>query len=269
MNKRLKYFLHIVFWAYMFLSPLTYARGTGINMTQYVMNCMSPLMMMVVFYINYFWLAPYHYAAGKHRYFLLINTVLVICLGIGLHYWTDFTNNLFQPVSPTYKGLDNIEVFFFILRDIINLAIFATAATCIALSQRWYWAEQARNKAEAARTDAELSNLRNQINPHFLLNTLNNIYALTAFDTQKAQESIQELSKMLRHILYDNQQPTVAINDEVEFMKNYIGSRDYKAASPIMRQTLVEVVNEDLSKFACRIIYPPNDYGKDITKVNE
>lgn len=222
MNKRLKYFLHIVFWAYMFLSPLTYARGTGINMTQYVMNCMSPLMMMVVFYINYFWLAPYHYAAGKHRYFLLINTVLVICLGIGLHYWTDFTNNLFQPVSPTYKGLDNIEVFFFILRDIINLAIFATAATCIALSQRWYWAEQARNKAEAARTDAELSNLRNQINPHFLLNTLNNIYALTAFDTGKAQEAIRELSNMLRHILYDYQQPAVPLADEVEFIQNYV-----------------------------------------------
>ena len=219
MNKRLKYFLHIVFWAYMFLSPLTYARGTGINMTQYVMNCMSPLMMMVVFYINYFWLAPYYYAAGKHRYFLLINAVLVISLGIGLHYWTDFTNNLFQPVSPTYKGLDNIEVFFFILRDIINLAIFATAATCIALSQRWYWAEQARNKAEAARTDAELSNLRNQINPHFLLNTLNNIYALTAFDTGKAQEAIRELSNMLRHILYDYQQPAVPLADEVEFIQ--------------------------------------------------
>ena len=114
MNKRLKYFLHIVFWAYMFLSPLTYARGTGINMTQYVMNCMSPLMMMVVFYINYFWLAPYHYAAGKHRYFLLINTVLVICLGIGLHYWTDFTNDLFQPALSNFRELDNIELFFFL-----------------------------------------------------------------------------------------------------------------------------------------------------------
>ena len=65
-------------------------------------------------------------------------------------------------------------------------------------------------------------NLRNQINPHFLLNTLNNIYALTAFDTTKAQNAIQELSKMLRHILYDYQQPTVPLKDEAEFLENYV-----------------------------------------------
>jgi LytS/YehU family sensor histidine kinase len=67
-----------------------------------------------------------------------------------------------------------------------------------------------------------LRNLRSQINPHFLLNTLNNIYALTAFDTPKAQQAIQELSKMLRHILYDYQQPKVALSDEVEFLQNYV-----------------------------------------------
>ena len=108
------------------------------------------------------------------------------------------------------------------VRDTVNFIIFATAATCIKLAQQWYWAEKALKDADAARIDAELSNLRNQINPHFLLNTLNNIYALTAFDTQKAQESIQELSKMLRHILYDYQQPRVPLQDETEFIDNYV-----------------------------------------------
>ena len=70
-------------------------------------------------------------------------------------------------------------------------------------TQQWMWAEEAIKNADNAKAQAELSNLRNQINPHFLLNTLNNIYALTAFDAPKAQEAIQELSKMLRHILYD------------------------------------------------------------------
>jgi sensor histidine kinase YesM len=222
MNKRLKYFLHVAFWAFMFLSPLTYARGTGMTIPQYVMNCMSPLMLMVVFYVNYFWLTPTYFVAGKHRYFLLINAVMVISLGIALHYWMEFSVDLFQSSSPQRYQPSAIDTFFFILRDIINLAIFATAATCIALAQRWYWADKARSKAEAARTDAELSNLRNQINPHFLLNTLNNIYALTAFDKEKAQEAIQELSKMLRHILYDYQQPAVPLQDEVEFIDNYV-----------------------------------------------
>ena len=82
--------------------------------------------------------------------------------------------------------------------------------------------DQKLKEVEAERATAELRNLRSQINPHFLLNTLNNIYALTAFDTPKAQQAIQELSKMLRHILYDYQQPKVALSDEVEFLQNYV-----------------------------------------------
>ncbi|WP_353756534.1 histidine kinase [Prevotella sp. LMAG:51] len=67
-----------------------------------------------------------------------------------------------------------------------------------------------------------MKNLRNQVNPHFLLNTLNNIYALTAFNQQKAQEAILELSGMLRHILYDNQQDFVRLDDEIKFIHSYI-----------------------------------------------
>ncbi len=67
-------------------------------------------------------------------------------------------------------------------------------------------------EAERNRTEAELKNLRNQLNPHFLLNTLNNIYALIAsIRTKKAQQAVQELSKLLRYVLYDNQQTYVPL----------------------------------------------------------
>ena len=77
-------------------------------------------------------------------------------------------------------------------------------------------------KPKKSRTEAELKNLRNQLNPHFLLNTLNNIYALIAFDTDKAQTAVQELSRLLRHVLYDNQQNFVTLGKEMDFIKNYI-----------------------------------------------
>ena len=63
-KKRLKVFLHIVFWAFMFLSPMQYMRGTGTSMLNYIMNCMSPLLMMVMFYANYKWLTPRYFVAG-------------------------------------------------------------------------------------------------------------------------------------------------------------------------------------------------------------
>lgn len=201
---------------------MQYMRGTGASTLHYIMNCMAPLLMMVVFYANYKWLTPSYFVPGKHRYFLLINLAMVITFTVTLHYWMDFTNTLFPPNPALYRIPDALDTFLFMVRDMINFMIFATAATCLKLSQLWGWADEAIKNAESAKTHAELSNLRNQINPHFLLNTLNNIYALTAFDTTKAQEAIQELSKMLRHILYDYQQPTVPLKDEAEFIQNYV-----------------------------------------------
>ena len=221
MNKHLAGACHITLWAFMFLSPLTFWRGTGITLPHYIMLSMQPLLLMVVFYLNYFYLAPKYFVAGKHRYDLLINVALIIVLGSFLHYWMDWANDLYMPyLNRNYN--DVLGTITYILRDSLNLAVFAAGATALALARRWVTADQKLKATEAARAQAELTNLRNQINPHFLLNTLNNIYALTAFDATKAQTAIQELSKMLRHILYDYQQPTVPLKDEVAFLENYV-----------------------------------------------
>jgi sensor histidine kinase YesM len=182
---------------------------------------MQALLLMVVFYLNYFILAPKLFVAGKHRYDLLINIVMISVLGTFLHFWLNWTNDMYMPYLNKQSS-DLVGTVSFILRDSLNLAVFAAGATALALARRWVTADQRLKELEAARAQAELRNLRNQINPHFLLNTLNNIYALTAFDTAKAQETIQELSKMLRHILYDYQQPTVPLQDELEFLENYV-----------------------------------------------
>ena len=222
LDKRLKIFLHIVFWAFMFLSPMQYMRGTGMTMLQYLMNCMSSLLLMVVFYANYKWLTYRYFVEGKHRYYTIINFIMIVSFAVFLHYWMDFTRDLFQPIGRGPRTPDALDDFLSFVRDCVNFCIFAAAATCIALAQQWYWADKALRNAEAARVAAELGNLRSQINPHFLLNTLNNIYALTAIDHTRAQSAIQQLSNMLRHLLYDNQEQLVPLSDEVQFIENYI-----------------------------------------------
>jgi len=222
LDKRLRVFLHIVFWAFMFLSPMQYMRGTGMSMLQYMMNCMPSLLLMIVFYVNFKWLTYSYFVPGKHRYYLIINFIMIISFAIFLHYWMDFTRELFQPAGRPSRMPDALDDFLSFVRDCINFCIFATVSTCISLAQQWYWADKARRNAEAARIAAELNNLRSQINPHFLLNTLNNIYALTAIDTTRAQSAIQQLSKLLRHMLYDNQEQLVSLTDEVQFLENYV-----------------------------------------------
>ena len=219
MNKHIAGLCHVALWAFLFLSPLTYWRGTGIRFVQYLMYCMQPLMLMIIFYANYLYLAPRFFVAGKHRYDLLINLVMITTFGIALHYWTDYANNLY---GVHVRFDDAISDVTNILRDCLNFAIFAGGSTALALARKWFTADQKLQESEAARAKAELYNLRSQINPHFLLNTLNNIYALTAINQERAQDAIQQLSKMLRHMLYDNQESSVALSDELQFLENYI-----------------------------------------------
>lgn len=222
MNKKLTIFLHVAFWGFMFLSPLTYMRGTGVTLISYLSNCVAPMLMIIVFYLNYLWLTPKYFVSGKHRYYLIINVILVTVLGIAQNYWMNYAHELFYSVPPPPRHFSFLDVVIFVLRDIFNLAIFATMATALVLAFRWQHNEDARLEAEAARSDAELRNLRSQINPHFLLNTLNNIYALTAIDQTRAQDAIMQLSQLLRHILYDNQEAEVALKDEIKFLDSYI-----------------------------------------------
>ena len=219
MNKHLAGLCHVALWAFLFLSPLTFWRGTGIRFVQYLMYCMQPLMLMIVFYANYLFLAPKLFVAGKHRYDLLINLVMITTFGIALHYWTDYANDLY---GVHVRFDDTINDVTNILRDCLNFAIFAGGSTALALARKWFTADQKLQESETARAKAELYNLRSQINPHFLLNTLNNIYALTAINQERAQDAIQQLSKMLRHMLYDNQESSVALSDELQFLENYI-----------------------------------------------
>ncbi|MBO4849785.1 MAG: sensor histidine kinase [Prevotella sp.] len=109
------------------------------------------------------------------------------------------------------------------------------------MNRRWVELEKAHQQAEVARREAELKNLRNQVNPHFLLNTLNNIYALTAFDQSKAQTAIMELGKMMRHILHDNQQPYVNLREEADFIHNYVDLMKMRLASNVTVKEEVDI----------------------------
>ena len=84
----------------------------------------------------------------------------------------------------------------------------------------------------------QLETLRYQINPHFFMNTLNNIHALVDIDPEKAKESIEEFSKLMRIVLYDNNAPTIPLQREMDFLSHYVS---------LMRLRYPESVRIDLS----------------------
>lgn len=214
----LEIFTHILSWTVIFCSPLLFMnRNIGVDWTGYLRGCIFPSFLCVVFYANYLCLAPKCLIKGDKKTFIIGETILIAGASILLSY----IFQLLLPPHPHHDG-EGPSRWVFIVRDTIVLIVSGGLGTAIRLSMEWKHSEEARKEAELGRTEAELKNLRNQINPHFLLNTLNNIYALTAFNTERAQNAIQELSKLLRYILYDNQQTYASLRKEAEFLQTYI-----------------------------------------------
>jgi len=140
-----------------------------------------------------------------------------------------------QQEHPPHHGMRPPRWIFFI-RDMITLLLSAAVSALLRIASRWRASEAARLEVEREKTEAELDNLKNQLNPHFLLNTLNNIYALIAFNTEKAQEAVLDLSKLLRYVLYDNQTTYVPLYKEATFIHNYIDLMRIRLSDNVMVQ---------------------------------
>lgn len=227
MNKRIYTLLsHFTTWVVLFLLPMT------VRQLQFPAMLVPTIGVIAVFYINYSWLTSHFYMKGRKALCWVVNAVIVAAIAIAMHFWL---------------GLG--WGYFF------NLAVATMIATATRMARYWQQAEEKRLKAERARVVAELDSLRFQTNPHFLMNTLNNIYALTTFNTLQAQEAIQQLSAMLRHILYDNQEPAVSVESEVDFLKNYIELMKIRFSNDI-DITFDTAIESDDMKIAPLILIP-------------
>lgn len=236
--------IHVIGWLIAFGFPiLMMNRNTAeIDLSAYLRHgIVLPLTCLIAFYFNYILLTPRLLFAGKMRSFILANLCLVVLLSLCTLMWHDFnmpTETIVQagPEIRPRKPHPGPPATVFFLRDALTILLCVGMSVAIKMSGRWIQIENARKEAEKKqaeaerqkaeaerqRTEAELTNLRSQLNPHFLLNTLNNIYALIAFDATRAQTAVQELSRLLRHVLYDNRQSFVPLSQEIDFIRNYI-----------------------------------------------
>ncbi|MFL9483724.1 sensor histidine kinase [Chitinophagaceae bacterium LWZ2-11] len=97
-----------------------------------------------------------------------------------------------------------------------------TIGTCISVMQQWLRVEQNKKAVETEKLNTELSFLKSQINPHFFFNTLNNIYSLAVVGSPQTASAVMKLSSIMRYILSDTQSDKVPLENEINFIKNYI-----------------------------------------------
>lgn len=245
--------LHLFSWIFLFGFPAMLMRHgrEGLEGAEWIRILGAPLTLCIVFYANYlFWVRKY-WMPHKIKEFCTANLATFLAAFVFSRFWF-LTMDILFPLHiqrPPFEHTVTKEIFFYI-REFINYCYAAGLAGILRMSQQWHKAELGRQEAELKRTEAELQNLKNQINPHFLLNTLNNIYALIAFNQEKAQQAVQDLSKLLRHVLYENDQHYTSLNHEIEFLKNYISLMRIRLSDQVEVRLNIDLPEENHLKIA-------------------
>lgn len=153
MNRKIYILIHIVGWLAFFCSPMMFIdHSSNIDMLRYLFFSMMPFVLMVVFYINYFWLVPRYYIRGNHPHYYIINIISFVVFLIFLHLWMDWGHQIFNDPPPHKHAVDFVEnhkAWFFSIRDIFNMTFAAAMGAMLRLSENWHKSEVARQEADS------------------------------------------------------------------------------------------------------------------------
>lgn len=218
--KRLTIAIHILVWLLLLVIPYistdqVFSSLDPASDVKYLLLCLSlSSVLLITFYFNYYFLIPrFLFVKKGWLYFLILLLMIVVVfflLGV------IFIISDFNPETLVNTGTAVEKVIPVILINAITLWLLS-----IVLSILWTFYNRLK-QAETERLSAQIASLKSQINPHFLFNTLNNIYA-TAIDTSpKAADMVDKLSEMMRYTMRDTQQDFVLLEDEINYISNYI-----------------------------------------------
>ncbi|MEL6558267.1 MAG: sensor histidine kinase [Bacteroidota bacterium] len=198
------------------LMYLTRLEGiTNKSLSYYIVQGLTGVMLFVLppVYFNIYWLIPKFLVTKKYLIYGLLAVVTVIVWGIIIgtaEPWTDEHWFGDQSQSIDWSG------------GILAVALLMIISGFINLAYRWFIQSTKIKQLENDRLLMELSVLKNQINPHFFFNTLNNLYALSLEHSAQTPGVILKLSEMMRYAIYECKEPKVQLLHEIKYIENYL-----------------------------------------------
>lgn len=220
-------FQHLLFWTtagFLLVLP-DINKPNHDTILVFLQNISTLLYIALAVYINLILLIPKFLRKRRHFVFILfqlLNIFLFFCLDIfsGIFLFNYSYENYFDANLP---ALARYTILF--LSEALLVSFFITTTTFIKLLRDWFTMQDNTlrlKEMERQKLESELQSLKSQINPHFLFNTLNNIYSLALDNSEKTPEMILKLSELMRYIIYDCREVKVPMRKEIEFIKNYI-----------------------------------------------
>lgn len=213
--------IHLSFWcvhlSFYLYQVISHQRGAEIDWgTVVIVAGVQLIFALIIGYLNYFFLLP---AFLKHKklglyllqFFIAFTLLISLRLTLGRYLIDGFTGGNGYLYTNRYV----IQVVTTNLFIVIFLGM-------IRFVEDWFEFEARQKSVENERLTAELNFLKAQINPHFLFNTLNNLYYLAYTQSAKTTEVIAKLSQMMRYMIHDTNHAKVPLSKEIEYMENYI-----------------------------------------------
>ncbi|AXT54855.1 sensor histidine kinase [Aquimarina sp. AD1] len=175
---------------------------------------------MVLVYISIYMLIPKFLLKRKFISFIVSYLILLLVTSICIQ-----RPIIYFYVEPIYFPSWNSEGYFTItelMNTILDVNIAAIIPLGFSFFKFYYNSQQRTLTLEKEKIETELIQLRNQVHPHFLFNTLNTLYALIIKKSNTAETAVLKLSKLMRYMLYEANTPKVSLVKEIEYLKNYI-----------------------------------------------
>jgi hypothetical protein len=230
-TKKGELLIYSIIWLVVFLMPvfLSYT-PTGMNWNGVTHEWIRFLPFILIFLLHNFFLYPQYF--GKERqlkYFAItLFLLLAICtLWIWVGRMMIHSTGMMHMPPPGFSAdvppPQPMKPWFVNLSEIFMISVLVVGFNAtIKLSIKGQAEEQKNKELEKEKLQTELTFLRNQVSPHFLMNTLNNIHALVDLNPENAKESIVKLSRLMRYLLYDSENGKTKLPKEIEFIKSYI-----------------------------------------------
>jgi len=206
---------------------------------EYLLQTLASIFLLLAppIYLNIYWLIPHFIEQKKYFNYAVVILILIIVwgyvLGVGEpwmdEHWFD------QP-----KQDSSIQI------GIASMIFILISTTLLHLSYKWYVQLSKIKQVENDQLHLELSSLKNQINPHFFFNTLNNLYALSLDKSDETPSVILKLSEMMRYTIYDCKESKVSVLNEITYLENFITLQKVRHHKRGLITFKNEVVNSDM-----------------------
>jgi len=235
MKKKHLVWVHIAYWLYLFIvtetmNKLAYQNKFISISSMTSANAISNYILFpFIFYINYLLVLPALFSRKKYL-LTILSWLALIFMFIGLRYFVQ------EYLFPKYLGicnycLDNYKIY--IANNFFQgSSSLILAGTVLWFIDNWLSVKKQEFLLRQEKLAAEKAFLRSQVSPHFLFNTLNNIYSMVFHRSDNALQAIQKLADIMRYAAQESQHDGVMLSTEMIYLRNYIELQQYRVRNP-------------------------------------